>query len=71
MCSIVLVDVDTVAVAVPDAFGRLIGKRLTYEAWQRAGIAGVRGDAGVPPDHRRGESAGRWFARDRGAERLP
>lgn len=35
------VDVDTVAVAVPDAFGRLIGKRLTYAAWQRAVSAGV------------------------------
>src|SRR5579862_3441953 len=35
------VEVDTVAVAVPDAFGRLIGKRLTYEAWQRVANDGV------------------------------
>jgi glutamine synthetase len=35
------VNVGTVAVAVPDAFGRLIGKRLTYEAWQRVANDGV------------------------------
>ena len=41
MCSMLLVDVDTVAVAVPDAYGRLIGKRLTYAAWERAANTGV------------------------------
>lgn len=33
-------DVDTVAVAVPDAAGRLIGKRLTTDAWQRVQTSG-------------------------------
>jgi glutamine synthetase len=31
---------DTVAVAVPDATGRLIGKRLTAEAWERVRESG-------------------------------
>lgn len=34
-------EVDTVAFAVPDAFGRLIGRRVTLEAWQRIVRDGV------------------------------
>ena len=38
--------VDTIAVAVPDAYGRLIGKRLTRGAWEH-----VRSDGALPmPD---------------------
>lgn len=36
----VVADIDTIALAVPDAAGRLIGKRLTTAAWKRVQASG-------------------------------